>query len=160
MVRSMEVFEWKPETGCCRLCSKEIICDGVEPLPLTFFCDGEHVHYCSEHAEIGMEIFNKFYAEKSKLNKLEGYCDEYKVLSKIEGQYKDNAGDWYIKFRNKKNYGREVIDLPILKDDKPIGYIMNVDDDFITGKIWGRYIPIVEEVYAGNKRVSAFEIVC
>ena len=157
----MKIKEWKVEPYCCHLCRKDIKWGvEVEPLPLTWNFDGQMIYYCGEHAEIGRVILDRFISERNRLNKIEGYCDEHKLLSKIEGQYKDNVGDWYIKFRNTKNYGREVIDLPILKDDKPIGYIMNVDDDFITGKIWGRYIPIVEEVYASNKRVTGFEIVC
>ena len=147
------------EAEYCNLCGKEIIYDGVEPLPITMSCGDKCVHYCHEHAEIGMEICDKFFDEMYRLEKIEGYCDKPKLLNKIESQYKDNAGDWYIKFRNTKNYGREVIDIPILKNDKPVGYITNVDDSYVTGKIWSRYIPIVEEVFA-DKRVTGFEIVC
>ena len=154
----MKIKELKAEPCCCHFCEKDIEW-GAEPLPIVWNFDGQMIYYCGEHAEIGRVILDRFISEKNKLNKIEGYCDEHKLLNKLESQFKSNVGDWYIKFKNTNNYGREVIDLPVLKDDKPIGYIMNVDDNYITGKIWSRYIPIVEEVFA-DKRVTGFEIVC
>lgn len=144
----------------CHLCGKEIVFDCIEPLPLTWHLDGKVVYYCGEHAEIGQEIFDRFFSERNKLNEIEGYCDEEKLLYKIESQYKTNCGDWNIQFPNLHQRGAELVGAPILREGKPIGFITEVDDEYVKGRIWSRCIPIVEEGTSGDQHVMSFELVC
>ena len=146
------------DKDCCHLCSKEIVLG--EPLPLIFSVDNNDVWYCGEHAEIGREIFDKFILEKNKLNRLEGYCDEEKLLYKIESQYKTNLGDWNIQFQNLRHSGQELLNAPILRDGKPIGFVSEINRDYIIGRIWSRYIPIVEEIAVDDHHTMSFELVC
>ena len=145
------------EKHYCNLCGKEIIFDCKKPLPI-IGCGNKEMYYCSDHAEVGMEIFNKFYAEKRKFGS--NYYDEEYLLNKIESQYKSNIGDWFIQFPNLRNYGEEILNAPIIKDDKPIGFISNVTPSCVSGRIWSKYIPIVEEIAADNNRTMSFEMVC
>ena len=119
----------------CRFCGKEIIFDGVEPLPITFSCDDEVICYCGEHAKFGQEVFDQFYEKKRFKNE---YC-EMVLLEKIEKQLSSNVGDWYIQFPNLRHEGDELLNAPILRDGKPIGFVSNVDDNYVTGRIWSRY---------------------
>lgn len=153
-----KVNSTKQSETCCHLCGKVIVHDGVEPLPLQCGIGKNTIHYCSEHADAGNEIFEKFRNMERKFQRSGEYYDEMELLNKIENQYKSYYGDWYIKFRNINNYGKEVINVPILKDNKPIGFISDVDGIYITGRIWSRYIPIIEEICADDKRSMSFEI--
>ena len=143
----------------CRYCGKEIVY-GVEPLPIIYSFGNETAYYCGEHAEMGSEIFDRFLSEKSRIKSTEGYCDEEKLLHKIESQYKTNCGDWNISFPNLRHSGKELLNAPILKDGKPIGFITDVTDECVTGRIWSRYIPIVEEIATSDQHTMSFEIVC
>ena len=140
----------------CRFCGKEIIFDGREPLPITFSCGDGVIQYCGEHAKLGQEIFDQFY-EKKRFNN--DYC-EMVLLEKIEKQLTSNIGDWYVKFPNLHNSGDELMNVPILKDGKPIGFVSNVDNNYVTGRIWSRYIPIVEELATNDNHIMSFELVC
>lgn len=144
----------------CHLCGKEIEYNGIEPSPITCSIGNGIINYCGEHSEIGREIFDKFLSEKNKLNRVEGYCNEEKLLNKIESQYKNNLGDWNIQFSNLHHSGQELLNTPILKDGKPIGFITNVNRDYITGRIWSRYIPIVEEIAVEDHHAMSFKLVC
>ena len=140
----------------CRFCGKEIIFDGRKPLPITFSCGDNVVQYCGEHAKLGQEIFNKF-NEKKRYNN--DYC-EMVLLEKIEKQLTSDVGDWHVKFPNLYHNGDEIMNTPILRYGKPIGFVSNVYRDYIIGKIWSRYIPIVSELDVENKRTMSFELIC
>ena len=144
----------------CHLCGKEIVHEETEPLPIVCSFGNKMVHYCGEHAEIGKEILDRFFLEKRRINLTEGYYDEEKLLYKLESQYKTNCGDWNIQFPNLRHSGKELLNAPILKDGKPIGFITDVNRDYVTGKIWSRYIPIVEEIAINDQRTMSFELVC
>lgn len=153
------MYMTEPKEKYCHLCGKEIQ-NGVEPLPLVCSIGNEIIYYCGEHADIGSEIFDRFILEKNKLNRVEGYCNEEKLLYKIESQYKTNLGDWNIQFPNLRHSGQELLNAPILRDGKPIGFVTDVNKDYIIGRIWSIYIPIVEEIATEDHHTMSFELVC
>ena len=139
----------------CRICGKEIEC-GVEPLPLEWCTANRMFHYCGEHADIGEEIYHRFCSERKRIE----IYDVDKFVYKLESSFKQNCGDWDIKFANSYHRGSELINTPIVRDGQPIGFITEVDDEYIKGRIWSRYIPIVEEAATGDQNVKSFELVC
>ena len=75
----------------------------------------------------------------------------------IESLYRNNNGNMKISFRNDSQYNKDIIGLPIIKDNSPVGVIIDVDDREVKGVVWNRCMPIITEMYEG--KVSSFEIV-
>ena len=55
-----------------------------------------------------------------------------------------------IYFDNDGTYGQDAINAPILVDNKPIGFISEVNEKCIKCYLWDRYVRKVEGLRNGN----------
>ena len=54
-----------------------------------------------------------------------------------------------VYFKNDGTYKQDAVNTPILVNDKPIGFIHEVNEEFITCYLWDRYVKKVEGLRNG-----------
>lgn len=70
-----------------------------------------------------------------------------------------NSVGFKISFYNDCEYGKEILNLPIIMNGRPIGVVTDVNDDEIVGCVWHKRA-VLEIERAENNVPVAFEMVC
>jgi len=139
----------------CDFCGANILKDDENQF--WFMVDNFMRHYCgncSSHGDNIQRIVSrkvKYYQSNNQYYEIEH------IFKMIESLYRNNNGNMKISFRNDSQYNKDIIGLPIIKDNSPVGVIIDVDDREVKGVVWNRCMPIITEMYEG--KVSSFEIV-
>lgn len=51
-------------------------------------------------------------------------------------------------FSNDGSYGQSALNMPVLVNDKPVGFVCEVDEKYVTCYLWDRFI--IKEQYIVN----------
>lgn len=61
-----------------------------------------------------------------------------------------------VYFDNDGTYKQDAVKAPVLVDNKPIGFISEVNEDRVTCYLWDRYVRKVEGLSYGNPFATEF----
>lgn len=61
-----------------------------------------------------------------------------------------------IYFNNDGTYKEDALNAPVLVNDKPIGFILEVTEERVTCYLWDRYVRKVEGLKNGDPRKRVF----
>lgn len=68
-----------------------------------------------------------------------------------------------VYFDNDGSYDESIVNIPILVNDKPIGFISEVNEERVTCFLWDRYVEKDEYLVAMNpikQEIRSFSINC
>ena len=64
-----------------------------------------------------------------------------------------------VYFNNDGTYKQDAVKAPVLVDDKPIGFISEVNEERVTCYLWDRYVSKVEGLPNGNPMGREFRAI-